>query len=439
MNTLTESINLLRNPSAITDLTNWITTGIVTIYAAGTDDSKCFCMNANASMSQTIEAISVTPETLQLQIDTYSTEILTPAKALVKVTALFSDGSNPDVSWIPLGQLTARTIITDNGWSWLRTNAVIHIRDTVNMDTITMQIITHGITSPLYCDNLKLSTLTEAYLIEDQPYYGITIGKAKGIEIEKSDGSGKLILNSDTIEMTDEAGLPILKLDGVTRKLLISAVVQMLEGSVIDWNAINPPTAEDVGAKDINWNPDINDISSLEGYLTHISATGLYSPTIMAQLLAGATIEGLLIKAGKIIGLNDAAVLEMGEHGGKIDTAYDTSAATGQQASIRLKPGGPTGGGYIQALEDGGVYFYKNDNTGVPYGWIHPDGITNLIPEGGSGGSQATDTVIVHSPADAGVVITKDGNAETWTWTKDGGGRIIAMSSDLGRTISVSY
>jgi len=264
----------------------------------------------------------------------------------------------------------------------------------------------------------------------DAPYYGVTIGRANGIKVEKSDGSGKLILNSDTIEMSDEAGAPVLKLDGVTRKLLLSAVVHMLEGSVIDWNAITPPTADQVGAKDINWSPAISDIASLAGYLTHITGEGIYSPTVMAQQLVGALIEGLIIKAGKITGIDDEAILEIGEYGGSIDTHID---GTGQKA-MRLKPGKTdVNGGYIQILEDGHVYFYKDDGAGVSFAQINPDGTTDLIAR------PVIDTAIVYTAGDVGVSITNDGVTEVWEWTKDVDGRITAMASDFGRTLTVTY
>ena len=125
---------------------------------------------------------------------------------------------------------------------------------------------------------------------------------------------------------------------------------------------------------------------------TKIGANYVYTGILVADQVKGLLLEGVTIKAGKIVGIGDEAVLDIGNYGGKIDTAYDTSAATGQQASIRLKPGGPTGGGYIQALEDGGVYFYKNDNSGVPFAYIHPDGTTNLHSSGEGGGSGVLNT-----------------------------------------------
>jgi len=197
----------------------------------------------------------------------------------------------------------------------------------------------------------------------EKPYYGVTISRASGITIKRSDGFSEAHFNSDVIE-----------------------IVKIVDGIPIKMFYVD--------------------------------------------------IDGNLILAGAII----QDVLYVGLHGGALDTSYDAVAPLGSRASIRLKPGSSdaVNSGYIQAVEDGTVFFYKNDGTGVPFARINPDKTTDLIGPGG-GGSQATDTAIVYPPADAGVVITKDGNAETWTWVKDGGGRITSMSSSLGRTFSVTY
>lgn len=46
---------------------------------------------------------------------------------------------------------------------------------------------------------------------------------------------------------------------------------------------------------------------------------------------------------------------------------------------------------------------------------------------------------IVHQLNDTGVNISRDGVAESWTWVKDIDGRITSMTSDRGRTITVTY
>lgn len=120
-----------------------------------------------------------------------------------------------------------------------------------------------------------------------------------------------------------------------------------------------------------------------------------------------------------------------------VTNALGTCQIDTRVSGIRTQSHAP--GNYHELGDDGSFSFYTTlGGTEHRFGVINPDGTTDLVGPGG-GGSQATDTVIVYSPADAGVVITKDGNAETWTWTKDGGGRITSMSSSLGRTYSVTY
>ena len=38
-------------------------------------------------------------------------------------------------------------------------------------------------------------------------------------------------------------------------------------------------------------------------------------------------------------------------------------------------------------MEDGSIYFYKDDGTGNPFAYIHPDGTTNLTSTSGGSGS----------------------------------------------------
>ena len=52
---------------------------------------------------------------------------------------------------------------------------------------------------------------------------------------------------------------------------------------------------------------------------------------------------------------------------------------------------------------------------------------------------QVKDISIVYQPSDTGVNITRDGAVENWTWTKNVGGKITYMSSDHGRTITITY
>ena len=141
----------------------------------------------------------------------------------------------------------------------------------------------------------------------------------------------------------------------------------------IDWNEIEAPTAEQVGAKDINWHPDIEDVSDLSGRLTHIDGLGIYTGTLTAQQIQAIAIETLTISGA----LNCGNTLQIGppnEEG----TCHINTATDG----IRFQS--HRGGSYTKIEDDGSVSFYAGD---VCYAWIKPDGTTNLHSSGEGGGS----------------------------------------------------
>lgn len=241
----------------------------------------------------------------------------------------------------------------------------------------------------------------------DTPYYGVTIGRANGIKVEKSDGSGKLLLNSDTIEMDGAGGTPVFKLDA-TGILQIAAAVHMLQGSTIDWNTVTPPTASQVGAVSLvdlqndlqNYITTGNLSDTLKNYMTHgdfttqIGQDYIVTGKIAAEQIAAGTITGILIKAGTIIGDDNDAILNVGLTGGSINTGVDQTPNVADRAAMRLVPGtlSGTNHGYMQVLEDGSIYFY--DGSGNEFAYIHPDGSTNLSSSGGGGAAEFDYTII---------------------------------------------
>ena len=83
-------------------------------------------------------------------------------------------------------------------------------------------------------------------------------------------------------------------------------------------------------------------------------------------------------------------VLQVGSYGGAINTAIDVTPTVPDRAAIRLVPGSLQGNptpGYIEVLEDGEIDFYKDDGTGIPFGWIRPDGTTSFGSGSGGGDS----------------------------------------------------
>ena len=124
------------------------------------------------------------------------------------------------------------------------------------------------------------------------------------------------------------------------------------------------------------------------GYKTYIDANGIYTGTLIAQQVKGLLLEGVTIKAGKIIGIDDAAILYIGEYNGSINTYRDVTPDTPDRAAMRIVPGSlSTSAGYLQIIEDGAMWLYGPD--GVEYAYIRPaydsvtgtyHGITNLFP-----------------------------------------------------------
>lgn len=105
-----------------------------------------------------------------------------------------------------------------------------------------------------------------------------------------------------------------------------------------------------------------------------------------------------------------------------------------------------TPGNYVAAPDEGGFEVFVTD---IRVASITPEGkfftgTTEIGLKGDQGdpgppGTSAISTAIVYAVDGSGVTITKDGVAEAWTWAKDGGGRITAMTSDLSRSITVTY
>ncbi len=174
-----------------------------------------------------------------------------------------------------------------------------------------------------YKGSIKQQIAAAGGIKEDTPYYGVTIGRKNGLKITRSDGVTEAIFNSDLLQISKN-GAPVFFADS---------------------------------------NGDLH--------------------------LAG-VLEAVTIKAGQVIGDQNDAILKIGVSGGSINTGVDTTVGVSNRAAIRLVPGslkGNTSPGYIQVLEDGSIYFYKDDGTGIPFAYIKPDGTTNLISTSGGSGS----------------------------------------------------
>lgn len=157
----------------------------------------------------------------------------------------------------------------------------------------------------------KVETLSKTTIKEDKPYYGVTVGRANGLNIKKSDGSSEVILNSD--QLTFKAGgQDRIYFDPISGKYKFNGTLEATDGvfggtvfaESIDTSHAKIKTAqiEDliVGGNvtmgpnaTISWNQVTNaNALSVEawrnsGYGTHIDASGVYTGTIWANQING--------------------------------------------------------------------------------------------------------------------------------------------------------
>lgn len=75
----------------------------------------------------------------------------------------------------------------------------------------------------------KVENLSKTTIKEDKPYYGVSIGRANGLNIKKSDGSSEVILNSD--QLTFKAnGEDKLYFDPVSGKYKFKGTLEAVDG-----------------------------------------------------------------------------------------------------------------------------------------------------------------------------------------------------------------
>lgn len=118
----------------------------------------------------------------------------------------------------------------------------------------------------------QINRLRATTVREGRSYYGLTITRQRGLEIEREDHKSKLTLNSDEMDWKVN-GQSSLYFDAQAEKLKFRGDIEML-GGTISWSNVNAP--------------DIEDIPDLGGYLTHITATGIYTGTVRAnQIVVG--------------------------------------------------------------------------------------------------------------------------------------------------------
>jgi hypothetical protein len=166
----------------------------------------------------------------------------------------------------------------------------------------------------------QINRLRATAVREGRSYYGLTVTRQRGLEIEREDHKSKITLNSDEMDWKVN-GQSSLYFDAQAEKLKFRGDIEML-GGTISWSNVNAP--------------DIDDIPNLSGRLTYIGPTGIYSGTIKTdQLIAGtAKISSALIdtiKANQIV---------VGDNGEKIGDGLIASAANWNGKTTLLTPTG---------------------------------------------------------------------------------------------------
>jgi hypothetical protein len=73
---------------------------------------------------------------------------------------------------------------------------------------------------------------------QDNPYYGVTIGRTNGLKVVRSDGLNTAIFNSDKIEI--KKGDQVVFQADADGNLIITGIVNMQTGSVISWDNLSP-------------------------------------------------------------------------------------------------------------------------------------------------------------------------------------------------------
>jgi len=194
----------------------------------------------------------------------------------------------------------------------------------------------------------QINRLRATTVREGRSYYGLTITRQRGLEIEREDHKSKITLNSD-VQRWEVDGVPKLEYDAQANKLKFTGDI-IMEGGSISWSNVNAPTPQDVGAVPnddgrLSKLSSIGDylgqlaegqVSGLTGKLTYIGPTGIYTGTIGTdQLIAGSALIGSAlidsIKANQIV---------VGDNGEKIGDGLIASAANWNGKTTLLTPTG---------------------------------------------------------------------------------------------------
>jgi hypothetical protein len=163
---------------------------------------------------------------------------------------------------------------------------------------------------------------------------------------------------------------------------------------------------------------NILEIGDGEGNYTPVFYVGIDEETGLARLYINGTVSTISIM-GAII----PDILYFGEPNEVGQCRIDARAE-----GFRFQSHKP--GTYFNFDDDGNLAIYVDDNY---IGLIRQDGTTNFKPD------PVGTTSIVYKGDGTGFDTDLDGITDSWTWTKDGNGRITQLLSSGGRVVNVTY
>lgn len=135
----------------------------------------------------------------------------------------------------------------------------------------------------------QVNRLTQSAVRQGKLYYGVTIDKDRGINIERSDRKAEVRFNADELRFQAN-GQDKIYFDVAKGEYVIDGRI-IMRGGTIEWEDIN--------------GPDIGNVDGLPERLTKISSTGIYTGTIETnQLIAGSSKIGTALIENLVVGSN---------------------------------------------------------------------------------------------------------------------------------------
>jgi len=287
------------------------------------------------------------------------------------------------------------------------------------------------------------------------PYYGVSISRANGLVIDKTDGTAKVVLNADELKFqaTDDLGVLKDKLyfdvasgnyifDGVLSATVISAVGALITPNLYAEKAdiaeitvdrletstkVSMYKAGDTGeinfirieGRDIEFINAVADDGPIEINLKNRAMENLYWVDA-EELVATAEVTAFPVM-----------VYQYTEYP-KLKIFYELDIATGYYVP-KMEWG--IGLGNPLYPDRGKGYIYK-DSDGMQFNYINASGEVQKIVNGEDGvivdGKGITDMQMY---TNGSIITFTDGSTNDFTWTLDGSGRI---SSIVNNTLSLT-